>query len=99
LSSEDINKIIKKQQNMQKTGMNMNEYKIIKTNTENEETEGLTSNNAVQEKEEQKEIDEIHKEVINVVVEDEDKKENKDIEANHDNIEDLKSEVLNMKDQ
>ena len=94
LSSEEINKIIKKQQNMKKSSqseVNMNEYKIIKNTIEMDETECLTDK-SYSETPNHNDIHEMHKEVINLHVE-EDKED--DTGINMENIEDLKASILN----
>lgn len=90
MSSEEINKIIKKQQHLKKNtpqDVNLNEYKIIKNTVDMEEGEALAekNNNSLKDKE----FQDLHKEVINLHVDDE-----KDGDNIEDNIEELKASIM-----
>lgn len=92
LSSEEINKMLEKQRTSKKNQNNsLNEYKIIKNTSDMDDLEKNVNkhSNELQ----KKEIQEIHKEVNNINFDDE-----HDTCDNDDNIEDLKSAILNNKD-
>lgn len=103
LSSEDINKIILKQQNIKKSSdVNLNEYKMIKNN-ELDETECLTvktdgdnNNNigsSIGSSNINKELLDLHKEMIDVNVGEDSNNNNE--ENDEENIEDLKASIMN----
>ncbi len=89
LSSEEINKIIKKQQNIKKGSqeVNLNEYKIIKNMMDDEEGDIAEKDTTSA-----KEIQELHKE-INLHVKGD--KEDDEDHTTEENIEDLKASILN----
>jgi len=92
LSSEEINKMLEKQRTSKKNQNNsLNEYKIIKNTSDMDDLEKNVNkhSNELQ----KKEIQEIHKEVKNNNIDDE--HENTE---NYENIDDLKTAILNEKD-
>ena len=94
LSSEEIKKIIKKQQAEKKTpGSNLNEYKIIKTSIELDETDCLTVKSETRAK--HQEIKDIKNEVNNMNMDD----DTEDRDETSDNIDDLKASILNTHDE
>jgi len=93
LSSEEINKMLEKQRILKKNQTpSMNEYKIIKNTHDMDDIESNTKQKSTELQ--KREIQEIHKEVNNINF-DEDEHDTAD---NEDNIEDLKSAILNTKD-
>jgi hypothetical protein len=81
--------MVKKQQSLKKNaGTNVNEYKMIKNQIEMEESECL--NNTHETDNNYKEIQEMHKEVINLQLEDDHEKQEEE------NIDDLKASILNV---
>ncbi len=92
LSSEEINKMLEKQRIMKKNQNNsINEYKIIKNTHDMDDIEGNVNKKGTELQ--KKEIQEIHKEVQNINFGDD-----HEMEDNNDNIEDLKSAILNTND-
>lgn len=94
LSSEDINKIIKKQQNIKKNAqieVNMNEYKMIKNPIEMDDSDALDNKT----NEDSKEIEDLHHEVINMQVDDDISKDNDDGDDTNEDFENLKAAILN----
>lgn len=94
LSSEDINKMIKKQQELKKKSQpNVNEYTMIKNNYEAEENESLTS--VVKDHNENlfdgNDFNQVRDEVINV-----DDEEHEEDEGKEENIEDLKASIQDV---
>ena len=73
--------------------VNMNEYKIIKNTIEMDESESLTDKSST-ENSNNKEIQELQKEVINLHVQDDKEMDDED-EHSLENIEDLKASILN----
>jgi len=84
--------MLEKQRIMKKSQNNsINEYKMIKNTPDMDDIEGNVNNKGTELQ--KKEIQEIHKEVNNINFDDE-----HDTCDNDDNIEDLKSAILNNKD-
>ena len=79
---------------MQKnTTPNVNEYKMIKNTIEMDEAEELNT------KEDSKEIQEIHKDVVNMNIDDDhEKTDEENTDQGKENIEELKASVLNVND-
>jgi len=93
LSSEEINKMLEKQRILKKNQTpSVLEYKIIKNTSDMDDIESNTNKKRELQK---KEILEIHKEVNNINFDEDDH----DTADNEDNIEDLKSAILNTKDE
>lgn len=92
LSSEEINKMLEKQRTMKKNqNYSINEYKMIKNTPDADDIE-INAGKQTAELQ-KKEIQDIHKE-ININFDEEN-----DICDGHENIEDLKSAILNTKDE
>lgn len=83
--------MVKKQQTMKKNSPNLNEYKIIKNSVEMDESECLNKSTP---EDNNKEYQEMHNEINLHVQEDDDNTDNTE-NMDSENIEDLKSSIMN----